>query len=49
VLAGLSGVGLSTPNVFTWRRTIHLLADSSRPANSVRYRLSPPKRFQVPV
>ena len=47
--AGLSGVGLSTPNVLTRRRTIQSLADSSKPANSVRYLLSPAKRFQVPV
>jgi len=32
MLAGLSGVGLSMPNVFTCRRTIHLLADLGPPS-----------------
>ena len=36
-LDGLSGVGLSTPKVFTPRSTIHLLADSPSPGNSLRY------------
>ena len=45
----LVATGLSTPNVFTRRRTIHSAPDSPKPAKSLRYRLSPAKRFQVPV